>query len=172
MAAVELGNVSTDRRLQDWLEELVARADLDPLGAGSRIREVVGTRRARIGLDDEWVIVFFDGDDLGFSDDISLPLDGSGSTTSEVVLGVLGSSIEATEAIENGLIEVNGEPEEVVRMFQVIELLLDASARVPELRALADDFLRSRAGLDPVMAPPSTSPIQELELLRRLGVDR
>lgn len=162
--------MSTD--LSGWIAELVARLDLDPAGGGRRLREVVEGRTARIGLDGETVLVSMHGGELIVEDDRpEAAVDGSGWTTSEVVLGILAGMLEAGEAIEQGWIEVSGEEAEATRLFHTVELLLDGSARVPELRRLAAEFIESRAGLVPQASPPRPNPGLEPALLARLGLE-
>jgi hypothetical protein len=166
--------MSTERtRLRGWIQALVDALDGDVWGAGARLREVVGGYSARIALDDETVLVSMpDGRLEWHPPEASISVDGEGGTTTGVVLAILDGGLEVTEAVERGLVQAAGSPEAVVRMFHAIELILDASARVPALRRLADDFRReagaSLAGAIPERPRPPGA--LELRLLDRLGV--
>jgi hypothetical protein len=159
--------------LRSWIQALVDALDEDEWGAAARLRAVVAGYSARIVLDDETVLVSMpDGELEWHAADASMPVDGEGGATSGVVLAILEGTLEVTDAVERGLVQAAGSPEAVVRMFHAIELILDASARVPALRRLADDFRReadrSRTrGLAERPRPPGAG---ELRLLERLGV--
>lgn len=163
--------MSTERALSEWIAELVARLDLDPAGGGRRLRAVVEGRTARIRLDGETVLVSMRAGQLVVEEDRSdAPVNGTGRTTSEVVLGILEGRLEVAVAVERGWIEVTGQDAETARLFHAVELLLDGSSRVPELRQLADEFVSSRAGLAPRSSPPAHDPAGEQALLARLGL--
>jgi len=125
------------------LLEALRHCDPDAYG---RVCHVVGQRSARIQLDDEVVIARMhlgalqveSGTDGG--GDVS----GEGRTTSATVLALLDGSLEVSEALLNDAISVQGELEQVNRMFQAIEILLDASPRCPELQALNRDFVEQK----------------------------
>jgi hypothetical protein len=158
-------------RLADWITELVGALDRDRFGAGRRLRQVVDGYQARIVLDGEAVLVSMDHDEIDIGpDDPDAAVDGWGSTTTEVVLAILAADIEVAEAVERGQLEVVGSTEAVSRMFHAIELLLDGSARVPELRRLAARFI-DEAGPKPLTAtaPTSVALIEEA-MLQRLGL--
>jgi hypothetical protein len=159
--------------LRGWIQELVDALDGDAWGAGARLRDVVGGYSARIALDDETVHVSMpDGRLEWHTPDAGLPVDGEGGTTTGAVVAILDASLEVTDAVERGLVQAAGSPEAVVRIFHAIELILDASARVPALRRLADDF-RREAGASrarPIPEPPRPPGPAELRLLDRLGV--
>ncbi len=158
------------RRLADWIRALVDACDLDPAGGGARLRSVVGTRRARIGLDDEVVEVALRG--VRFEivpPQGSLPVDGAGSTTTATVLALLDARLEVTEAFRSGAIELTGHRQAAVRILTAIEILIDASTRVPTLRGLADEF-RDGAPRSMVVPPRDDDRVTEHELLDRLGL--
>jgi hypothetical protein len=166
--------MSTDRTsLRAWIQALVDALDEDPWGAGARLRAVVGGYSARIVLDDETVLVSMpDGRLEWHPADSPIPVDGEGGATTGVVVAILDGRLEATDAVEHGLVQAAGSPEAVLRMFHAIELILDASARVPALRRLADDFRREAeasrtGGIPDGPRPPGAG---ELRLLDRLGV--
>lgn len=165
--------MSTDdrdaRRLAEWLHELVAACDLDPAGAGERLRVIVGARRARIRLDADVVEVTSRGRHLVVTPpQWSTPVDGVGASTSSTVVDLLDGSVEVSDAFHRGLIEASGSRQMVTRLFHAVEILLDASARVPELRELAADFRQHSAEPpDRANVPPRED---ESALLARLGV--
>jgi hypothetical protein len=127
-----------------YVTELVER-----LGEGEpvtlvRLRTVVGPRRAAIGLDDETVTARFapSGALEVVPVDGPVDVDGTGRTRHEVVLALLAGELDATDALVDGQIEVQGPLDAVTAMLIAIEILLDASTRVPPLRRLADLYVR------------------------------
>ena len=109
-----------------------------------RMCHVVGKRSARIQLDEEAVIVRMNlgmlqvESSTGEADVVS----GEGKTTRATVLALLDGSLEVSEAILNDSIAVYGELEQINRMFQAIEIILDASPRCPELQRLSQKFVQ------------------------------
>jgi hypothetical protein len=158
-------------RLRAWITDLVVAVDRDRFGAGRRLRQVVDGYRARIVLDGEAVLVSMDHGAMTIGpDDPDAAVDGWGSTTTEVVLAILAAEIEVAEAVERGQLQVVGSTEAVSRMFHAIELLLDGSARVPELRRLAVRFI-DEAGTTPLSASaPTDVTLIEEAMLQRLGL--
>ncbi len=157
-----------------WLPELVAALDTDPCGAGAQLRAIFTGRTARIGLDDDVVLVqsVADGEMLVGPDDPAAACDGSGFTTTAVVLGLLDADVEIDQVVVSGDIEIRSPIADALWMYRMIELLLDGSSRVPRLRELAQQF-RDQAG------PPTGTPFAdwqagsrdvEIELLGRLGL--
>jgi hypothetical protein len=167
--------MSTDRMrrrtLADWIAELVDACDLDPAGGGQRLRQVVGSRRARIALDDEVVEVSLVGSVFEVAPaQRTMPVDGTGATSSATVVALLDGELEVSEAFHDGSIEATGNRQAVVRIFAAIEVLLDASARVPALRRLAADF-RQQAGANALdRRRRDVGRAEELALLGRLGL--
>jgi hypothetical protein len=165
--------------LRYWLPELVQAADLDPQGGGTRLRVIAGARRARIGLDDDAVDVWFRDGHLSVAPPSTTdPVDGVGSTTSAVVLELLAGRLEVSDAFARGEIQATGNRDSISRIFLIIEILLDASARVPRFRELADEFRTSRAPA-PAATPAGTRESRrsdgrigdaERTLLSRLGL--
>jgi len=119
---------------------------IDALGkahpaALTRLRQVVGHRRARIRLDGEAVDVYYAADGLVIQpagEDAGI--DGEGATTSATVLALLDGHLEITDALLDGQLRVTGAAENIVRIFIAIEILLDASARTAALQTLAAKF--------------------------------
>ena len=158
-------------RLAAWITELVKALDRDRFGAGRRLRQVVDGYQARIVLDSEAVLVSMDHGEMTIGpDDPDAAVDGWGATTTDVVLAILAADIEVAEAVERGQLQVVGSSDAVARMFHSIELLLDGSARVPELRRLAARFIDEAATTPlPSSAPTDVASIEEA-MLQRLGL--
>ncbi len=158
-------------RLAAWITELVEALDRDRFGAGRRLRQVVDGYRARIVLDGEAVLVSMDHDEIAIGpDDPDAAVDGWGATTTDVVLAILAADIEVAEAVERGQLQIMGATEAVARILHAIELLLDGSARVPELRHLAARFI-DEAGTTPLSASaPTDVRVVEEAMLERLGL--
>ncbi len=132
------------RTLAWWVEKLVDALAKEPATA-LRIRQVAGQRRARVGLDDESVIVEFGaaGQLLVRTDDPGTPVDGEGRATRAEVCAILAAKSDASEAVLSGRVSVRGPTGAVAAMLHAIEILLDSSARIPLLRELADEFVAS-----------------------------
>jgi hypothetical protein len=138
------------RTLAEYVRELVSRlAAADP-AASTRLRAIVGSRSARVTLDAETVIVRFGARGLSVRAVKGGAADGSGHTDRATTLDLLDGYVEVTEAVLAGRLELTGSVEDVSRMGQAIELLLDVAARAPGLQALGDDYRR-----DPCR-PPAT----------------
>ena len=120
-----------------------------------RIRQVVGEQRARVKLDDEAVIVEFDpaGQLVVRADDANSQVGGEGSATRAEVCAILDARSDASHAVLSGRVAVRGPTAAVAAMLHAIEILLDAAARIPALRYLADDFVAEGPGPP---HPPST----------------
>jgi hypothetical protein len=158
---------------------------VERLGAGepaalARLREVVAGRRARITLDDETVDVWFErGRLITRPSEEEVEVTGGGATDRLTTLDLLNGYLEVTDAILDGRLLATGEIENLARIMQAIEILLDGSTRIPALQQLARDYRvdpcraaaasrvggerRRRAALD---APAD----DERELLGRLGL--
>jgi hypothetical protein len=140
-----------------YVEALVAslgRADPEAL---ARLRRVVGQRHARIVLDDGAVDVGFAEDRLVVVASAGARVHGEGITDRETVLDLLDGHLEVTDAILDGRLRIRGTTDAVVRMFNAIEILLDASPRTPALQALAAHFRRyppAAARPEPVAGMP------------------
>jgi hypothetical protein len=131
------------RTLAEYVAELIGRLDDGDPVASRRLRRVVGTRTARITLDDETVVVRFVRGTLVVRDaDADHPADGSGATDRATTLDLLDARIEVTEAILDGRIDVVGRDADVQRIFLAIEILLHSAPRVPALQTLARDYRR------------------------------
>jgi hypothetical protein len=170
--------------LAQYIRLLIERLDDNEPDAGARIRLLVGHRSARITLDDETVIVRFSSPDgrLVVGEDDAQPVSGSGTTDRTTVLALLDGYAGVTDVILDGRLRVDGPVDDIARMFQSIETLIDGATRVPSLQQLARDF---RA--DPCRAPvpirggrsdgrsrsrvtPNGVTDAEMALLERLGL--
>jgi hypothetical protein len=165
------------RTLGEYLAALVERLDeVEPLLL-DRLREVVGARVARITLDDETVACRFAGERL-LVDDSETPgtVDGEGGTDRLTTLRLLDGSLEVTESILQGRLDARGDSESLARIFQAIEILLDASTRIPRLPRLAAAYEADpcRPARPPVRERPgeamAATRAAERELLRRLDL--
>jgi hypothetical protein len=108
----------------------------------ARLREIIGDRRALIELDDEAVEAHFDADRLVVEEGpTGLEVHGRGGTDRSTVLSLLYGRIEVREAILGGHLRVQGPVGDIARIFHAIQLLLDASTRIPELQRLSRDFV-------------------------------
>ncbi|MBX6320843.1 MAG: hypothetical protein IRY94_03360 [Rhodospirillaceae bacterium] len=135
------------RSLADYVRGLLEGLEAGEPTAIARMRAVVGSRRAAITVDDETVIVAFDGerprvDPVDTAACPAAAADGIGVTDRQTVLALLDGRLEVTEAIETGAIEIRGATDDVVRMGIAIEILIDGAVRVPALQALADAYRR------------------------------
>jgi hypothetical protein len=132
------------RSLADYIRALVAAVDAHDPYAGARLRSAAAGRRARISLDDETVLVWFDGAALVVSpDDPAIAVDGEGRSDSWTVADLLDARVEATEALLNGRVQATGAPEAVAAMLHIIEILLDISLRDPGMQLLARGLVGS-----------------------------
>lgn len=180
----EPGNTSqpTGRSLRDYITALVAQLGQGEPPALDRLRAVIGRRRALIALDSEAVMVSFHGPKLVVRQ-VTAPsgedgpgdladADGIGAADSAIVLDLLDGRQELADAIARGRISATGSPEAIDMILHAIEILLDASTRVPDLRALSAEFrVSSPADLNSGSNPPSTLVGEtEEELLARLDL--
>ncbi|MBV8201408.1 MAG: hypothetical protein JOZ15_12365 [Acidobacteria bacterium] len=172
------------RSLGEFVLALVARLGEGDPAAAARLREVVGARHARITLDDQTVEVWFTPHGQLVTGEAGGRMDGEGSTQRVTTLRLLDGEMEVSEAILAGSLEAVGEVDEVARMFQAIEILLDGAVRNPALQTLARDYRAQsgRAGGPRLGHPEAAARTsgaamdggglleQELELLRRLDL--
>ncbi len=170
------------RTLGEYVSALIeALASADPV-ALTRLRQVVGARRARIRLDDEAVeVVFVMGALVVEPAGGPLRVDGEGRTDRATVLDLMDGYLEVADAISAGRVDVVADVDAVARMFAAIEILIDASSRSPELQALAREFrreARGEAGRSPgrpdapatAARPAEGAALREHEMLARLDL--
>lgn len=157
--------------LGEYIAALVQTlADHEPWSA-ERLRVVVGDRTARIALDEEAVDVAFAGSRLvvRVADSPPQAIDGFGGTDRATTMAMMDGLLEVEEAIVSGRLEMRGDVEGVNRIGMAIDILIDASTRVPPLRDLARRFMRDSTA---VAAVPDTinDDATEIALLARLGL--
>jgi len=165
--------------LGQYIAELVTCLErCDPKAYG-RMCHVVGERVARVQLDDQ--SVYIDMQDRVLHIESAPPTDGlvnggEGATDTATVLAILRGDLEVSEAILNGSLAVYGEIEEINRMFQAIEILLEASPHCPALQKLKEHFVEE-SGSSTLSADipraswyPFAVESPELELLGRNGL--
>ena len=130
------------RTLAGYVVELVDRLDAGDPAAGRRLRRVVAGRRARIQVGDEAVVVDFSDGQLRVMDAGTCRerVDGDGVTDRATVIDLLDARTDVTACILNGRIQVRGAWHDVADMFLAIEIVLDATPRVPALRRLAREY--------------------------------
>ncbi len=179
---MELGAPPPCRTLAEYVTALVDRLGQEEPPLLSRLRFVVGSRRARIRLDNEVVQVQFDGPRLVVltgADDATV--DGAGSTDRETTLALLSGESELTDAIVSGRLDAHGEVENLARIFIAIEILLDASSRSPLLQQLAREFANDPCRVErapwaqrrtptPTPVDPDRRPDSERLMLARLDL--
>jgi hypothetical protein len=170
-----------------YVAELIARLGEGDPSALDRVRTLVGTRRARIGLERDVVETWFDPHGVLVVDDVtdrpvSEPdrgVDGEGSTRDAVVVALLGGRLEVTDAILDGDLEVRGSVDAVAAMFAAVDILIDCGTRLPRLRELSEWYLREHSDPAPTRSlrrrratawPPQLVDSDEDELLERLGL--
>jgi putative sterol carrier protein len=165
--------------LGEYIRLLVAALGSSDPAALSRLREVVGERSARITLDEDSVVVWFEGDQLVVEEKASREVSGTGGTDTATVLDLMDGYVRPREAILDGRLDATGTVEDVNRMFVAIEILLDAAPRSPALQEVARRFrsdpCRSRAehprrDTSAARTYPSRLGPAEQSVLRRLGL--
>jgi hypothetical protein len=164
--------------LGEYISALIANLRQCDPDAYSRMSRVVGDRSASIRLDAQSVRVHMQDGLLRVENEFSPGSmeDGVGSTDTATVLALLRGDLEVPEAILNESLVVQGEIEQVNRMFLAIEILLDAVPRCPALHKLSEQFV-SEAHQSPAqpVAPranwyPFAVTSDEKEFLIRYGL--
>ena len=129
--------------LKDWISALYDALDqFEPHNARA-IRGIAGKLRARIALDKEAVSVGFRGPVLDIrilkrSAPLAAP---SGMTSRACVTSILFGYLGVSEAVAQGQLELRGSATEVINIAAIIEILVDASTRIPPMQKLADQYL-------------------------------
>jgi hypothetical protein len=162
----------TRRSLGGYIEAMVAAlADGDGLAA-ARLQRVASGRGARVVLDDDAVDVRFRGGRLSVQPaDPARHVDGTGRTDRATVLDLLAGHLEASAAILDGRIAIEGSPDAVAAMMLIIEIMLDAAPRNPVLQQLADEFVSDSAAQAQLISwYPAARSRSEDDLLARLGL--
>ena len=131
----------TPRSLGGYIQAIVTTLASHDATATTRMRRVAAGQRARIVLDNEAVELTFRGEQLRIEPAGPGPVDGAGQTDRRTVLDLLDGRLEASVAILDGLITIDGTPDAVAAMLLIIEIVLDASPRNPALQMLAREFV-------------------------------
>lgn len=167
------------RPLADYIGDLIDTLASRHQHHFARLRDVVGASAARIQVDDEVVDVCFEGDQLVVDPGGTRAVEGSGTTDTATVLDVLDGVLEVSDAIHRDRLHVVGAADSVSRMFVALEILLDASARGPDLQRIAAQFradpchqrvLEAHAEVGQLGKYPQAVSDAELELLASLGL--
>jgi hypothetical protein len=164
------------RSLASYIETLFAALEANDAAAGQRVRQLAGSRTARIKLDEEEVLTtFVDGQLQVRPADPSALVHGHGATDRDTVVDLLTGRVEAFAALLSGRLEIVGEPDAVAGMLQIIETLLDAAPRVAELQLLERELVaaHARATLHARQLPawyPAEITRDERSLLARLDL--
>jgi hypothetical protein len=145
--------------LGQYIAELVTCLERCDRKAYDRMCHVVGERVARIQLDDQSVYIHMQDRVLTIE---AAPPDGlvnggEGATDTATVLAILRGDLEVSEAILNGSLAVYGDIEQINRMFQAIETLLEASPRCPALQKLKEQFVEESGSSTPPADIPRAS---------------
>jgi hypothetical protein len=137
--------MSTERGTLGWyIASLVEALDAADPQAANRLRHVTRDRAATIALDDEAAgVAFVDGALVISAGSADRPP--CGRTDSATVVALLDGRLEVHAAIVDGRIDITGSVDDVNRILCAIEILLDASPRVPALQQLAADFRTTHA---------------------------
>jgi hypothetical protein len=130
------------RHLAGYLRVLVDRLHRWEPDRASAIRRLVAGRRARIVLGNEAAVIYFTGRrfvarEAPVSPNPKAPY---GITDRSTVVAILAGFLELSDAITDGRLDLRGTTDDVIDMCAAIEVLIDASTRIPELQALARDF--------------------------------
>ena len=164
--------------LGQYIAALVASLQQFDPDAYSRLCHVVGERTARIQLDAQSVYIRMRDEILlvertvGEGDSV----DGEGAADSATVLALLRGDLEVSEAILNGSLAVYGDIEHINRMFQAVEILLDAAPRCPALQLLGQHFANEALSREAALNLPRVNwypfavTSDEFELLARYGL--
>lgn len=172
---------SNPRHLRDWIVALYAALEEAEPHSAAAIRKLAGVQLARMVLDDDRVTVRFADGALQVrrmrASTVQLKSP-NGSTDRQTVTALLLGYMEISEAIAQDHIRLRGTAEEVMAICAIIEVLVDASTRVPALQQLAAAFLERtgqeavRAGRRARAARARTLAEKERGLLAREGLLR
>jgi hypothetical protein len=128
------------RSLAEYIMLLHSRLEAEDHIAAARLRDAVGDRSACIVLDDERVVVRFEGVRLVASSTLASEADGGGVTSRATTLDFIGGYLEVTDAVLDGRLDLIGTVDDIAAIGQAIEILIDGSSRISRLQQLARDF--------------------------------
>ncbi len=136
---------SDPRHLRDWIVALFAALEEGEPHRADAIRKLAGAQLSRMVLDADRVTVRFEAGDLRVR---RLPENAAlktpnGTTDRQTVRDLLQGYMEISEAISQDKIRLRGTADEVMAICAIIEILVDASTRIPELQRLAAAFLET-----------------------------
>lgn len=160
------------KTFREYVVALIEALERHEPALALRLREIVGRRVARMALDDEAIDVFYRRGRLVVTAPSAKQRkpDGLGRIDRATAAALLDGRVEVRDAILDGRLELRGDIDAVSRIGVAIEILLEASARVPALRALAEEF-RETAGTGAAAAEATRGDIaREIDLLARLGL--
>ncbi|MCV3273962.1 hypothetical protein [Roseobacter sinensis] len=137
---------SKPRHLRDWIVALYAALEKAEPHRAEAIRKLAGAQTSRMVLDEDRVTVRFVADALQVrrmragTAQLKSP---NGTTDRQAVTALLLGYMEISEAISQDHIRLRGTADEVMAICAIIEVLVDASTRVPALQQLAAEFLET-----------------------------
>lgn len=158
------------RTFAEFVVALIDALERGEPALAKRLRELVGRRVARMALDGEAIDVLYRRGRLVVTPAGATQRkpDGLGSTDRATAAALLDGRVEVQTAIIDGRLELRGDIDAISRIGVAIEILLEASARVPELRALAEEF-RASVGIGGATAEAMRDDTElEIALLARL----
>ncbi|GFE48906.1 hypothetical protein So717_06590 [Roseobacter cerasinus] len=132
------------RHLRDWIVALYAALDEAEPQRAEAIRKLAGDEISRMALDkDRITLRFVDGALIvrrmrASTAQLKSP---HGATDRHTVTALLRGYMEISEAISNDHIRLHGTADQVMAICAIIEILVDASTRIPALQRLAEAFL-------------------------------
>jgi hypothetical protein len=134
---------SEPRHLADWIRALLAALDRAEPHSAAAVRRLASDRRATILLDTDRAAVSFADDRLMVRrlPGRAAPSAPFGATDRATVAAILAGYLEVAEAVSEGRLEIRGDTDEVIAMCAILEVLVDASTRIPDMQALAAAFL-------------------------------
>lgn len=164
--------------LAGYVRALIDAVQAAEPDSATRLRQIVRGQVALISVDDEAIIVRFEGDELiADAATEASSFDGSGETDRQTVLALLAGRLEVTDAIIDGRLRMRGTTDGIVRISRAIEILIDVAVRAPRLQEIARTYRLGRGhvplvpGRDADPSPPRALPRDaELAMLRRLGL--
>ncbi|MDP5220444.1 hypothetical protein Q5Y75_24980 [Ruegeria sp. 2205SS24-7] len=129
--------------LRDWIIALYGALEEAEPHRAQAIRKLAGDQISRMVLDDDRVSVRFHDEVLRVTRlrataKLKSP---NGATDRQTVTALLLGYMEVSEAISLGYIRLRGTTDEVMAICAIIEILVDASTRIPTLQKNADTFL-------------------------------
>ena len=127
--------------LADYLRALLEEIERwEPL-TYKGIRAIANDRRAKIILENESASLGFKGNRFRVRKLSKVVLTKPyGKTDKKTCIGLLRGHIELSEAIMDCRLVIHGTTNEVIDICSVIELLIDASSRIPSLQILSKRF--------------------------------